>query len=507
MAETPWRLKERGTKRPRQVMPILVGVRKTVGILRQAPRHLKQSLLFPFYHRHIAQKAGTMARRLADENHVDISHLLISNDPPSVSEYTALRGEVDDLGPRIVSLRAQLVELEDRLYRCTSALSPIRNLPQEVLGEIFHHILDAVPHEPVKRSTLLRLGDVSKMWREEAHNPSRWATVTVEFPNGRSSSAYKQLESHLKKARGCPRSITVQGDCPCRLSRHCLCYWRADSFATFLSGFSSLRSLTLHFTTIQCFRNFMESTKRSLQSWDTIQSLSLSIGSLTRGSDKRVVLKELAVFPLSLTSLSLSLPDYRSDIDISLPFLASTLGTLTCLDITCRRDTSEFLDALRHCQNLRVLQLNCGHSAGSRQGDIGDVVLPKLHFLEVIVSELPAASKILPRLVLPSLLDLRLLTSRKQHIWESLDQLKILSGTSSLRSLAIGNRTLQPFSLDAETLADVVSRISSLHHLSLDRINFNAHRFVETVRQRMLRGDPCDPPSHSVHRAYRPSHS
>ncbi|KAJ3503906.1 hypothetical protein NMY22_g18086 [Coprinellus aureogranulatus] len=56
---------------------------------------------------------------------VDISHLLYTNFPPNEAEKTMAQGEVDMLAPSIQKVRAQLRELEDRMFRCRSIASPI----------------------------------------------------------------------------------------------------------------------------------------------------------------------------------------------------------------------------------------------------------------------------------------------------------------------------------------------------------------------------------------------
>lgn len=432
-----------------------------------------------------------------DDRVVDIAHFLFTNDLPNLSETIALREEVEVLRPKISSLRAQLTELEDRLFRCNSALSQIRTLPQEVIGTVFDFALDAVPPSK-RRSTLLQLGKVCKMWNEEAHNPTRWAEATIELTDDLNSPTYEEMELQFKYARDCPRTITIRGrDCRCQWDRPC--QWGSSAVMQLLLGCPVLKRLALLPPSLQCFQKFQESfeaaIKKSPPTSLSIQSFAVDIPSAALqqvpGATNELVLGGLMMLLPSLTSLSISLPLSDDSAIIRLPMLGSTLGNLTRLNVKCYWNTLDILNALRHCQNLQSLLLDYhGSSAETSKDDICDIILPRLHTFDVTMPGSSASSTILPRLVLPALADLRLFVNKLQRLDALLNQLGILSGTSSLRSLTVWNDGLPglPLFLEAEMLVNTLFHIPSLRRLSLDKVTFDPHRFVETTRQMMEGG-------------------
>ncbi|KAJ6476734.1 hypothetical protein C8R47DRAFT_1323535 [Mycena vitilis] len=159
-----------------------------------------------------------------------VHHLLQSNCPPAEAEIPVLadiivnaqRG-MDALEARIENLRAaldQLISQRDdsaRLIRgCTSALSPIRRLPPEIVHEIFswtsRRTRRVAGHAPTGAPWYL--GQISGIWREIALGlPSFWNTVTVlhnnQFPC-QQRSALPMIQAQLVRSARAPLHVDFE---------------------------------------------------------------------------------------------------------------------------------------------------------------------------------------------------------------------------------------------------------------------------------------------------------
>ena len=128
------------------------------------------------------------------------------------------REELEIVTEQIAALKIRAEFLEDRVYAYTSLLSPMRVLPEDVLGEIFLRILpDPSEHYPILSSdeAPLVLCRVCKWWREVAcRTPSLWSSihfVSPRVPPKRYGYDRRKrvLEEWLERSGDLPLSISV----------------------------------------------------------------------------------------------------------------------------------------------------------------------------------------------------------------------------------------------------------------------------------------------------------
>ncbi|TEB24010.1 hypothetical protein FA13DRAFT_1714936 [Coprinellus micaceus] len=414
----------------------------------------------------------------------------------------------------LAALRARLRAAEEQLLLCNSALSPIRKLPHEILGEIFNTLLYMVSEEE-KRTTLKSLSQVCKAWNPPLHDPIHWAGTTLRLKDKKSVRTFMDIEARFKGAGDLPRTVVLEGDgCSCGDPaerwqwRYCDCPWRV-AVTKLLCQSSPIRHLSLRQWSFRCFTNLMASLDEASEmtgspSWLLIQSMELELwsigarglaavdeeGDLTSPSRKKVILNFLDL-PSSLTSLSLKLPPWPASFKTSLVLEAETLNNLASLSICCDWDTTDVLRALRDCQNLQSLVLDLNKSPQSWKCSVQQIVLPLLRSLDITIRNYCAASRILPLLVLPQLVDLRLFvdfTHDDRELERRLAYLNIISPPAlSLRSLTIHSSTFVGLKrkINPEVLISIFFSIPSLRHFTLDTIFFDPKAFTQGLRKRL----------------------
>ncbi|KAJ7648349.1 hypothetical protein DFH06DRAFT_575122 [Mycena polygramma] len=149
-----------------------------------------------------------------------IHRLLQTNNPPADAEIPVLvdltanaRQSIDTLNARIKKLTTTLDQLmserddlAERVQQCTSALSPIRRLPPEIVHEIFSWTLRRTRRVAGRAPSGAPwyLGQISGIWREIALGlPSLWNTVTVFHTNDlpcQQRSALPMIQAQLVRS-------------------------------------------------------------------------------------------------------------------------------------------------------------------------------------------------------------------------------------------------------------------------------------------------------------------
>ena len=446
---------------------------------------------------------------LSDPAGANITHLLNTNNPPDNTEAAVLQKEVDVLVPTVSHLRAQLKLAEAKLLQCRSVLSAIRKFPQEILVQVFTFAIGGKGWK-TRRGALVQLGRVSKAWHGAAYDPSLWADVIVKINDIRSP---EDIEVMFRNSKSYPRTVTLQGrGCGCGNPEETPCAhpWRVGA-TELLYGSSPIRRLEIVNSSMRSFKNLIASLDgdphRTLQAWCSLQSLGLDFDDFPESPstfNKLDSAFDFSSLPLSLRTFRIRLPSCPRGVIPRFKIDPDALKRLTSLSLQSNWDTFDVLAPLRHATNLTVLHLGDNYSTQSwRDATPGsDVLLPKLHTLDLNIYDIKAAAVTLPLLKLPALANLRIFTRGFDPLREALENLRIISSEDplapSLGSLSIWYRNwmgVPSHIVDGTDLVDILSSIPSLQHLSLDKIMFDAQEFTDLVSQGMQDGRPPVLPS------------
>ncbi|KAF6744896.1 hypothetical protein DFP72DRAFT_927112, partial [Ephemerocybe angulata] len=143
--------------------------------------------------------------------HVFDDHCILhSNDVPTSVKAEGLAGEILQLTALAHKLQSELEEVQNRLSRRRGALSAIRRIPQEILGEIFSSVLGApVPLDLTGRNELLDLGLVCRRWREATLLTHQlWCGLTIASKH-MEGSQYDKIATWLGRSGGVPKSLRL----------------------------------------------------------------------------------------------------------------------------------------------------------------------------------------------------------------------------------------------------------------------------------------------------------
>ncbi|KAF5310344.1 hypothetical protein D9611_012105 [Ephemerocybe angulata] len=319
-------------------------------------------------------------------------HLLESNIAPTPLEVVTIQAEVERLTSKTDPTQHD-PELEATLERYRGILSPIRQIPSEIWGEIFYFATPVVVSEWYK-DRLVRLCCVCSTWYEAAllaHG--LWANIHLApLPEGK-RYIYDNLVSWLARSGELKKGLeyrsnvwedydpededdepTEEGFCPCHSRGSCM--WMEDPV---ISRLMAEGPLLLHRVSFQnmyprCIRNAMRSFQvaksgsTSTRSWNQIQELDLRMATACYQGwwDERSDSFELPfrLIPPSVTSLVICLPLQRyvfdtqvecdrAEIDIK----PSIIERLTSLVLTSDWGHLHIVTILQHCSNLETLHL------------------------------------------------------------------------------------------------------------------------------------------------------
>ena len=262
---------------------------------------------------------------------VNISQLLTSNDCPSAAARAQVRGYItnlDEMTPvldkRIVALTAELAKftggreaLQRERERYASVLSPLRELPLDVCGEIFGWACEDDPF------IAFRLSQVSRHWRFAAlGNSAIWTTMRLGHQKDE-SSAYQYLLVSINRAHNRAMTLVfneVEDRPGCRLAlRRVLpsVRWKSITWTVYREGripgkkitdtIMTTSSATLQHLAIESPKTLKLDAPWLLQQASRLKSFSLQNAS-------RIAVETLHLPWAQLTSLSLSSSDSLMDV-------------------------------------------------------------------------------------------------------------------------------------------------------------------------------------------------
>ena len=343
--------------------------------------------------------------------HVD--HLLNTNSTPSQVERNILQNfilqldeDISHINEKILAMQSKILVLQtsrsqllqQRKYY-SRLLSPLRNLPIEIFGEIFMYATHDSPRH------VLNLSAVCQLWRDAAlRTPALWSTL--ELVN---YSAQYNMDSHIdswiKRAHSYPLSLVI---------RHHNGFLNPVNTALILLNNHKWRSITL------------EGDKSILSILKELRFANLDM---------------LESFSLQFRNSNLSIPDsLRSapklktlclDTNYSLAYdmLPFPWRQLTSLTIQSMPDII-VVDILRACVNLEELIKDGDCDAFESNDSITLNYLRKLHTFSPY-------NMLLPSLKTPSIQDFAIKTSGSNYIYDDSIYQFIENNGSTLLKLSI----------------------------------------------------------------------
>ncbi|RXW24066.1 hypothetical protein EST38_g1754 [Candolleomyces aberdarensis] len=316
----------------------------------------------------------------------------------------------DTITCRISKIRSELKVLENQLYKQKAAISALRLIPPEILGEIFELVLDYVlDNKGIKDLANIQL--VCRQWRDTARITRRlWSSFMFleKYDIPQLIQARDSFKTWFNRAGNSPKMFSYltlgHENCEAQDSK---CKAVTRIFASLLTEGLSIDHLWLESRSLQCFLNFAGAV-RSIQSgqnphsWDSIRSFTLSlVGPWTEPLD--IAYQHI---PKNVTSFQLYLPDYNNAHspafdEVGIPDVCPPLDLLerlTSFSLLCDWPVSyPVLPSLRHCTNLETLTVDFygqedvevdWYAEGVPWDDVDKifkfgVLLPKLHTLRL----------------------------------------------------------------------------------------------------------------------------
>ncbi|TEB37303.1 hypothetical protein FA13DRAFT_896415 [Coprinellus micaceus] len=245
---------------------------------------------------------------------MDLSHLFLSNDVPRAVEVSYIQHKVDEAAAEIASLQKRLTEALSRQERYKTLLSPMRRLPDEMLG-IFETLLDAMPPSECRRA-LASLCLVCKAWHDAALSThTLWTRLEISADIGVETS--EKAGHWLERAGSLSRMLAVRScghffdDEECPLV--------AQSVIADLVAGGAIADLLLHFSFQTCFQEFttlldgrLNSTRGGLATTlDSLKLLHISIDNEANGVSEDPF---PPILPADI-SISLSLSQWSTTMD------------------------------------------------------------------------------------------------------------------------------------------------------------------------------------------------
>lgn len=456
-------------------------------------------------------------------NPCDATHLLLTNNPPTPLEAASLQHEVDILTSRIARARLELDKMEVDLQKRRAALSPIRQMPAELVSQIIRHVAWGVLHS-VGRDALVRMSLVCKSWRDAAllcH--SQWAGIHIEKSEVREPVAFDKIVSWYRRAGSLPKTLEFSLGSAGSTSCYCQdqdamimgeqCEFLNPTLARLLAEGPNLNHILLKITQPACVHNLLQAIKAidpptgRARPWDVVRRLELDFSDPDNmlWDDDEDPGHSFFKFLPQVSSFSLYMPSSFVVFDIEsaeargVPILVppSLLQNLTSFTVECDWEGSHILDMLSNCPNVETLEIRLGGNDiffNDNEVPASRVPLPRLHTLHL--RELDNGSvDILNRIRTPILRNLQLgfrsPSPKSRHTADgdfrkTFEQfVKESTGEGTIRSLELK----KAFVIPPMELADAIVLLPSLIRLALADFRFAFRDVLCALIKRKMRGD------------------
>ncbi|KAJ7067418.1 hypothetical protein C8F01DRAFT_667429 [Mycena amicta] len=150
--------------------------------------------------------------------------LVQSNSPPTDAQASVIHQAIQNTESRISSLDSHITELKKTLEQCQlrreelvafarlhrGAVSSLRRVPSEILGEIFKHVVQR--NISVDMEALCGLGAVCGHWRTVTlNNPLLWHNIDLDdFHAQRNASLEsRRITTQIQRSREAPLTVTI----------------------------------------------------------------------------------------------------------------------------------------------------------------------------------------------------------------------------------------------------------------------------------------------------------
>ncbi|KAJ3519569.1 hypothetical protein NMY22_g13133 [Coprinellus aureogranulatus] len=418
-------------------------------------------------------------------------HLLSSNESLHPSQVAFVKKEID---ARIEAIRNMEVELS----KYQALLSPLRQFPAEILGEVFAAVIDTVEKPIEIPNALSNLSLVSKAWRNAAlSTPRLWGTVGVNLT--RPGVDFTKVGAWFARSGTTPRSFTLESGGACRDHGSGCLLLNNSGLPDFLKDGPSINRLTISSWSSECFQwlfcNLFSTRNDESSAWKSIQSIELN--SYRLGIAPPVVgmqdLQDPCAHPLTVTTLNLDGPFSEGDVHAvnQSAYVQQLVSNLTNLSFTFVWPTTWNFGILSLCTNLQTLKLKMdfddawlsefweGETLGNLQG--APLNFPNLRTLQI--SDLPVDTKwysqVLRLFKTPSLVELDLEfdnDASRLDRYELAQDINYLVMRSKCKP-TFSHLRLCSISFTNEGLEYLLKNLPSLTHLTLDWVNFSSDFF------------------------------
>lgn len=421
-----------------------------------------------------------------------LSHLISTNEPPSLFEVAQLRRCVQTLVPRARLLWAEYKDLEERLQLCRIVLSPTRRLPAEILIEIFSW---------ADKKTLLNISLVCRSWNASFNvvSSKSLSTTTMRFISEDGIPCHKILSWLAKPVTG-TKTLNIEHEVSYREIR-CKCFkpanpcpWAAPDFLNLLAKNPTPAQMVLRlkFSSPNCLSRLVGGAGNSLL-WNSLETLHLQLTGNWSGRAS-IYRNALDGLPKTLRNLRLKInnpKDRRQPPPIEVP--EAPFNTLKSLGIECSWDSPLILSILRLCVDLDVLIVDESIGRHTWTENAAQVTLPKVHTLRVKCLYLHESEKIFPLLHLPALASLTIDGGEvpfADRNWVLARALRPLGLLSPMPRICLRTLVVQSINgLDGDALWDIFSHLRFLRCLVLQRVPFEGAGFLESYRRRTEGGE------------------
>lgn len=456
-------------------------------------------------------------------NVVRIAHNLVSNNnPPSSLEAVSVRGAIANEDKLIVELKAQVKEAKSRVRQYQAVLSPCRRLPPDILGEIFLRIPlrkswhDASYYQDVVRRLVL----VCRRWRDAAlATPRLWSTLEIIVK--KSPLKVDALTTWLCRSGNLPKDLDIRSSTcivpkdprtaqkkvgwrknvrPC-FNGNALCVLATSNLAEALCRMTGqCNSVYLACDSPGCAQNFARLLSHALRlpessggrsAWHSSNSFTLVGRDWNGWPASPHFLSHLV--PNSVTDLELHLSHTFGDTSVKHksvelkipPALLERLISLTLSPSICGR---HLYPLLQQCRNLERLILD--HGDGCFEESYGPhydrasqsgVVMPKLQFLSIQNTLNVTGLEVLR---MPALVELSIMFSDVDEAYfddsRGLDcQFGTFVAGHLESNLTLRSLTIQGGNFAANTLFNVLRKLTALTNLTLDRSYYPRNLFLK----------------------------
>lgn len=417
----------------------------------------------------VCSKCGASAT-VSEVYHIDrspVHNLLRNNLAPNENEHiNAAKKKIRDIESEIASLDEVMLRMHTALSRLVAKrtalhdyveahkdfVSPLSRLPAEILGDIFLHVLPqpSIPLSVDEPPLILDL--VCKRWKVVSRStPALWSRISLLLKDNSQNHDITGISACLDRS----------GDLPLSISISCLSSYRIPdggnrALALLASHCEQWQSLYLYSLPLDVIKDVASGVKGRLLSMEELILNTHLIEDAT-GFDAFSIAPRLRC----LGSSSSRYTDIVTNRSLCLPW--NDLTTLI-IDI---RDTVDILGVLLDCQNLIHLTADINDDPDGIGSEHPPVKLSSLRSLSLT---LPETMSILPKLILPALMQTYFATMSttylKSDLWHISAGFDILLHQSqcNIQKFTLNDENER---LEAQDVVEILAILPSLTELNV----------------------------------------